>query len=343
MSTDDRTGLPDPLTPPEADMDGLNYMPLQINRLRNSKAWLTCKRTPELGFYMVNLWMRAWQEKPAGSIEYDPDVLADAAGCYPQRWDEVQDTVLRGWVLCSDGRLYHPVVAEVVMEAWAERLKARWHKECDRIRKENHARKKDGKPEILPPLFEEFCSRPAKESHKRSAGNSTNSAGKKENSAGNSQNSTGKRSGEERRGEERSGVERSKHEIHTGQTPGQETQQQPDLLTTKAPEAEKPKAFDPVRYLVSKGVEEQTARDWIKTRKAKDLAPTETAFKGVEREAEKAGVSLQKAIQTCCENGWGGFKAEWMQKSMVGNPATGTDSFSTQLAAMRGGGVTLDG
>jgi hypothetical protein len=42
------------------------YMPLYIQRLQRSKAWLRCKRRPELAFYMVNLWMRAWHEVPAG-------------------------------------------------------------------------------------------------------------------------------------------------------------------------------------------------------------------------------------------------------------------------------------
>jgi len=148
MSDDTQGMLPAPLTPPDANLDGLNYMPLYITRLRNSKAWLACKRTPEFAFYLLNLWMRAWQETPSGSIEDDPDVLADAAGCHPQAWDEIAAKVMRGWVKCSDGRLYHPVVAELVIEAWQDRQKARWHKECDRVRKENHARKKEGKPEI---------------------------------------------------------------------------------------------------------------------------------------------------------------------------------------------------
>lgn len=114
-------GLPDPLTPPDSDLRGLDFMPLFITRLRKSKAWLMAKRQPELGFYMINLWTAAWHEVPAASLEIDDDVLADNAMCDPDTWLLIRDKVLRGWVKCSDGRLYHPVVAERANDAWATR------------------------------------------------------------------------------------------------------------------------------------------------------------------------------------------------------------------------------
>jgi uncharacterized protein YdaU (DUF1376 family) len=52
--------------------------------------------------------------------------------------------------------------------------------------------------------------------------------------------------------------------------------------------------------------------DWLKLRKTKKAAVTQTALNGIQREADKAGVSLQAALETCCERGWTGFKAEWM-------------------------------
>ena len=101
---------------------------------------------------MLNLWTAAWHERPAGSLEDDDDVLADAAMCSPERWAKVRDQVMRGWVKAADGRLYHPVVAEKVMDSWHGKLVARWKKECDRIRKENHKRKENGQPPLdFPP------------------------------------------------------------------------------------------------------------------------------------------------------------------------------------------------
>lgn len=100
----------------DLDVQRLPYMPLQIERLRKSKAWLRCKRNPEIAFYMVNLWMRAWHEIPAGSIEDDDDVLADAAMCAPDRWEELKDDILKGWDR-RDGRVWHSTVIEIATEA----------------------------------------------------------------------------------------------------------------------------------------------------------------------------------------------------------------------------------
>lgn len=144
-----------PLVPPEVDLTDFGFMPLEIERLRKSRAWLICRRRPELAFFMLNLWMRAWHERPAASIEDDDDVLADAAGCSPDRWQEVRADALRGWVKCADGRLYHPVVAKIAAEKWADKVLFRWGKECARIKKENQRRATKG----LQPL--DFPPRPA--------------------------------------------------------------------------------------------------------------------------------------------------------------------------------------
>lgn len=137
-----------PPVPPDADLTDFKFMPLEVARLRRSKAWLICKRRPELAFYMLNLWTAAWHERPAGSLEDDDDVLADAAMCSPEKWPKVRADVMRGWVKASDGRLYHGVVAEKVMDSWHGKAVARWRKECDRIRKENHRRKEKSLPAL---------------------------------------------------------------------------------------------------------------------------------------------------------------------------------------------------
>lgn len=107
-----------PLVPPEVDLRDFAFMPLEIARLRQSRAWLIAKKNPELAFYMMNLWMAAWHQRPAGSLEDDDEVLLDLSMCKPARWNAVRDQALRGWVKGDDGRLYHPVVAEKVMESW---------------------------------------------------------------------------------------------------------------------------------------------------------------------------------------------------------------------------------
>lgn len=65
-------------------------------------------------------------------------------------------------------------------------------------------------------------------------------------------------------------------------------------------------------YATPEGVSESIWQDFVILRKSKKAAITQTAINGIAREASKAGMSLQAALQTCCERGWVGFKADWM-------------------------------
>lgn len=119
----DNAPLLAPLTPPDCSSYG--YMPLNIDRLHKSRAWLICKRRPELFFYMHNLWTTAWKETPAASLENDEDWLADKACCPFDLWPQVREDVMRGFVLCSDGRWYHELIAVYALEAWLFKLGSR--------------------------------------------------------------------------------------------------------------------------------------------------------------------------------------------------------------------------
>ena len=123
---------PAPLTPSEADLRDFPFMPIMVQRLKRSRAWLLCKRRPELAFYLVNLWTEAWHSKPAGPLENDDLVLADAAMCSEATFAELRPDIMRGWVECHDGRLYHPVVAEQVLIAWERKLAQRSRTEAAR-------------------------------------------------------------------------------------------------------------------------------------------------------------------------------------------------------------------
>lgn len=74
------------------------------------------------------------------------------------------------------------------------------------------------------------------------------------------------------------------------------------------------KKFDVMRYMTDRNVPESVATDFIELRKVKRAPLTETALKGIEREAAKARISLGTAIEVCCANGWQGFRAEWYKK-----------------------------
>jgi uncharacterized protein YdaU (DUF1376 family) len=59
-------------------------------------------------------------------------------------------------------------------------------------------------------------------------------------------------------------------------------------------------------------VSEKVWNDFNEIRKAKRAPLTDTALEGIEREAEKAGMTLQSALETACARGWQGFEAAWL-------------------------------
>lgn len=132
-----------PLTPPEADLQDFPFMPLHVARLRDSD--LAAEEHPEACWYAVLLWAASWHQLPAGSLPNNDMVLARLAGLgRDQRtWKKHRDAALRGFIVCADGRLYHPVVAEQVMSAWAQKLRQRHRTLCATIRKHNERYPKD--------------------------------------------------------------------------------------------------------------------------------------------------------------------------------------------------------
>ena len=59
------------------------------------------------------------------------------------------------------------------------------------------------------------------------------------------------------------------------------------------------------------GIVGQLADDFMIHRKACKAPITETALKGFQREADKAGIPLAEAITISIERNWRGFKSEW--------------------------------
>jgi uncharacterized protein YdaU (DUF1376 family) len=62
------------------------------------------------------------------------------------------------------------------------------------------------------------------------------------------------------------------------------------------------------------GVSDALWKDFLAIRKVKKLPMTETAMEGLKREAASASKSLSEALTICCERGWGGFNAKWLER-----------------------------
>jgi hypothetical protein len=118
-----------PLTAHDCDLQDFPFMPLQVARLRDSD--LAATEHPEACWYAVLLWAASWHQVPAASLPDDEMVLTRLCGLGRdvKTFRKHRAGALRGFVTCSDGRLYHPVVAEQANAAWKEKLAYRDRKE----------------------------------------------------------------------------------------------------------------------------------------------------------------------------------------------------------------------
>ncbi|HFL2774258.1 TPA: DUF1376 domain-containing protein [Pseudomonas aeruginosa] len=130
-----------PLVPVEVDLRGLPFMPLDVVRLLDSD--LFALTSGDEFKAALSLWCKAWLQVPAASLPNDDRVLAHLSGA-GARWRKVKDMALRGWQLCSDDRLYHPVIAEKALAAWEERVAYRERRgnETERLRRHREEHKR---------------------------------------------------------------------------------------------------------------------------------------------------------------------------------------------------------
>jgi len=91
------------------------------------------------------------------------------------------------------------------------------------------------------------------------------------------------------------------------------------------------------------GVDSQVAKDFLANRKAKKSPLTKTAFDGLCREFELAGLTIPEGIRFATENGWAGFKKVWFDNAQAKHNSSSkipdnntTDWLTPDLAAKCG-------
>lgn len=117
------------------------FMPLEVSLLDSDFFALS---TGDEFKAAVALWVKAFQQIPAGSLPDDDRILAHLSGA-GARWKKLRPMALRGFVKCSDGRLYHPKVCEKASDSYDKRAQAR-----ENARKRGKA--DDGSAPAQPPL-----------------------------------------------------------------------------------------------------------------------------------------------------------------------------------------------
>ena len=93
----------------------------------------------------------------------------------------------------------------------------------------------------------------------------------------------------------------------------------PDSGLSDSPKPDSPKKEARKRAIRPDGVSEKVWGDFTEIRRAKRAPLTETALAGIEREAGKAGMTLQAALETACARGWQGFEAAWVNQNEATN------------------------
>lgn len=124
-------GLAPPPVPADVDLRDFRFMPLDVLSIRDGRLPLG---DPAIFRATMLLWFVAWHQRPAGSLDNDDEWLADHSGAHAD-WPRIRDTVLAGFVEHADGRLYHPIVTEKVLDAWGRKRAKQRLKAADRERK----------------------------------------------------------------------------------------------------------------------------------------------------------------------------------------------------------------
>jgi hypothetical protein len=117
--------MAEPITPPDLDLRDFAYMPLDVVRLRDSD--MAVIASGEAFRAAVMLWCASWHQVPAASLPSDEKLLANLAGYGRdlKSWRAVSEVALRGFILCTDNRYYHPVIADKAIEAGSKRIRQR--------------------------------------------------------------------------------------------------------------------------------------------------------------------------------------------------------------------------
>ena len=112
---------PADINPEDIDIRGFATMPIDGFKLMASDLWN--QFGGDVFKAAFALWWASWNQVPAASLPTDEAGLASLAGYGRdvRGWRKVREGALRGFEMASDGRLYHPLMAEFALKAFRKR------------------------------------------------------------------------------------------------------------------------------------------------------------------------------------------------------------------------------
>jgi len=115
------TDLPDPPYPADTKSNGYR-IDVDWDRIRQSKTWRMADK--DVRPWLLLLWIQSRENVPAGSWDDDEEYIAASIGCEFSWFQVHRKQLMRGWVLHSDGRLYHPYITAEVLKMRSARRNA---------------------------------------------------------------------------------------------------------------------------------------------------------------------------------------------------------------------------
>ena len=122
--------LPDPPYPADTQ-SGTFSLDIEVHRLLQSDTW--CLLDSTLQAWALKAWVVSWSQTPCGAFRDKDEIIAAKLGCDQNFLKLHRDSILRNWYLCSDGRIYHPVISEKVLTFIETRGKWRNKKKQQRM------------------------------------------------------------------------------------------------------------------------------------------------------------------------------------------------------------------
>jgi uncharacterized protein YdaU (DUF1376 family) len=92
----------------------------------------------------------------------------------------------------------------------------------------------------------------------------------------------------------------------------------------------------PIKIQAPDGVSSDVWSSFVAQRKASRAVITETVIKSIQREANKAGWTLEQALAECAARGWRGFKADWVVEKSQNLTKTGQMNQTVMSGLTRG-------
>lgn len=111
-----------PPYPPDTRAKGWRFE-LDYERIDQSDTWSFAAEVPLAQHALLMMWLIAWKETPCGSLPSDESAIRAKCRIPPAAWAKMRDVLMRGWVTCDDGRMYHATITVRVLEMLEYRRK----------------------------------------------------------------------------------------------------------------------------------------------------------------------------------------------------------------------------